>query len=74
LLHAVVLLQMGRVVHGALAVGLLSLPVTIALGVLTRVLIEKPAEKLRSKLRDTRPARMKIRKPALSHKLTSTSA
>ena len=72
--YPVVLLQMGRVVHGALAVGLLSLPVTIALGVLTRVLIEKPAEKLRSKLRDTRPARMKIRKPALSHKLTSTSA
>jgi len=51
LLHAVVLIQMQRIVDGVVAVGLLSLPVTIALGVLTRISIEKPTDKLRARLR-----------------------
>jgi peptidoglycan/LPS O-acetylase OafA/YrhL len=70
LLHAVVLLQMHRIVHGALAVGLLSLPITIALGVLIRILIEKPAEKLRAGLRYKRLAQLDVRKPAPSHDLS----
>jgi peptidoglycan/LPS O-acetylase OafA/YrhL len=56
LLHALVLLQMHRLIHGTLGVALISLPLTIALGVLTRVLIEKPAEKLRARLRPKRLA------------------
>jgi peptidoglycan/LPS O-acetylase OafA/YrhL len=74
LLHALVLLQMHRIIHGSVAVGLLSLPITIALGVLVRILIEKPMEKLRARLRHTRPVRLDRRKPALSHELTSSSA
>jgi len=50
LLHAVVLVQMQRIIQGSVKVALLALPVTIALAVLTRTLIEKPAEKLRSYL------------------------
>jgi peptidoglycan/LPS O-acetylase OafA/YrhL len=70
LLHAVVLLQMQRIVHGAAAVGLVSLPVTIALGVLVRVLIERPAEKLRAHLGYKTPVRFDVPNPAPSHDLS----
>jgi peptidoglycan/LPS O-acetylase OafA/YrhL len=74
LLHAVVLLQMQRIVHGVVAVGLLSLPITIALGVLIRLLIEKPAEQLRARLRQAPRTRVESRKRGLAQELTSSSA
>jgi peptidoglycan/LPS O-acetylase OafA/YrhL len=74
LLHAVVLLQMQRIVHGAVVIGLLSLAVTIALGVVVRILIEKPAEKLRGRLRYRRPpARLKTRQPAVASDLSGVN-
>jgi peptidoglycan/LPS O-acetylase OafA/YrhL len=66
LLHAAVLLQMQRIVHGELTVAILTLPVTIALGFLARVLIEKPMEKLRARLRPHGAGRPDIREPVVS--------
>jgi peptidoglycan/LPS O-acetylase OafA/YrhL len=70
LLHALVLLQMQRIIHSALAVGILSLPITIALGVVVRTLIEKPAEKLRARLRHHTPVRFDAPQSAPSHDLS----
>ena len=66
LLHAAVLLQMQRIVHGELTVAILTLPVTIALGFLARALIEKPMEKLRARLRPHGAGRPDIREPVVS--------
>jgi peptidoglycan/LPS O-acetylase OafA/YrhL len=71
LLHAAVLLQMQRVVHGRLKVAVLALPVTIALGVLTRILIEKPAEKLRAALRSKAVTQTSSREAVLIPHLTA---
>ena len=49
--HAVALLQVKRLFHGSVTSAVIAFIVTIALGVLTRILIERPTEKLRSKLR-----------------------
>jgi peptidoglycan/LPS O-acetylase OafA/YrhL len=65
LLHAVVLVQMQRIVHGPIAAALLTLPLTIALGILTRILIEKPAEELRARLRSGEVVQLG-REPVLS--------
>jgi peptidoglycan/LPS O-acetylase OafA/YrhL len=71
LLHAAVLLQMQRVVHGRLTVAVLTLPVTIALAVLTRILIEKPAEKLRAGLRSKAVTQTSSREPVLIPRMTA---
>jgi peptidoglycan/LPS O-acetylase OafA/YrhL len=62
---------MQRVVHGRLKVAVLALPVTIALGVLTRILIEKPAEKLRAALRSKAVTQTSSREAVLIPHLTA---
>lgn len=51
LIHAVVLLHLQRVISGEVASGALSLLIAITLAFITRVLIEKPTDKLRARLR-----------------------
>jgi len=49
----------------------LTLPVTIALGMLTRILIEKPAEKLRARLRSQVVTQTSSREPVLIPRMTA---
>jgi peptidoglycan/LPS O-acetylase OafA/YrhL len=57
---------MQRLIHGKILAGALSLLVAIALAVLTRVLVEKPAEKLRARLRHKDRTPPHTRKPEFS--------
>ena len=76
LLHGVVLLQMQRFMHKELTVALVSLPVTIALGILIRISIEKPAERLRARLKhgDAVPLATRISIPRTSDATLDGSA
>ncbi len=60
LLHVTVLLQVQRLIHPKVVVGIVSLALAIALSVLAHIYIEKPADSLRARLRhgsqtDSRP-------------------
>jgi peptidoglycan/LPS O-acetylase OafA/YrhL len=60
LIHASVLLQMQREIHGKIAAGLLGLLISIALAFITRIVIEKPTDKLRARLRHQDAARLYV--------------
>jgi peptidoglycan/LPS O-acetylase OafA/YrhL len=66
LLHVGVVQEMQRLIHGKVAAGALSLLVAVALAILTRVLVEKPAEKLRARLRHKGATPPRARRPELS--------
>ncbi len=51
LIHAVVLLQMQHVIHNQIAAGVLSLIISVALAFIVRLLIERPTDRLRARLR-----------------------
>ena len=63
LIHAGVLLQIQSLIHGKVAAGILSLFIAIILAFITRIVIEKPTDRLRSRLRHRKSNRLYVRQP-----------